>query len=52
MILPSLSDIESAAAVVYRSFQATPQYCWGQLSQRLGTQCWVKHEIHTPVGAF
>ena len=50
--LPTLSDIESAAQVVYQSFQATPQYRWGTLSQRLGTDCWVKHENHTPVGAF
>ena len=50
--LPTLQDIEAAAEVVYRSFQATPQYRWGTLSQRLGTDCWVKHENHTPVGAF
>jgi len=50
--LPSLQDIEAAAQVVYQSFQATPQYHWGTLSQRLGTECWVKHENHTPVGAF
>jgi threonine dehydratase len=50
--LPSLADIEVAAQVVYREFQATPQYCWALLSQRLGTDCWVKHENHTPVGAF
>lgn len=50
--LPNLQDIEAAAQVVYQSFQATPQYRWGTLSQRLGTDCWVKHENHTPVGAF
>ncbi len=50
--LPSLSDIEAAAQVVYQSFQATPQYRWAALSTRLGTDCWVKHENHTPVGAF
>ena len=50
--LPNLPDIEAAARVVYQSFQATPQYRWGTLSQRLGTDCWVKHENHTPVGAF
>ena len=50
--LPHLHDIEAAAQVVYRSFQATPQYRWGTLSQRLGADCWVKHENHTPVGAF
>ena len=52
MNLPSLSQIEAAAQVVYREFQATPQYHWALLSQRLGSDCWVKHENHTPVGAF
>ncbi|MDP3798224.1 MAG: threonine dehydratase [Polaromonas sp.] len=50
--LPSLRAIEEAARVVYREFQATPQYRWGLSSQRLGTDCWIKHENHTPVGAF
>jgi len=50
--LPSLRAIEAAAEVVYRDFAATPQYHWATLSQRLGTTCWVKHENHTPVGAF
>jgi threonine dehydratase len=48
----TLPQIEAAAQVVYRAFQATPQYRWGLLSERLGTNCWVKHENHTPVGAF
>lgn len=51
-VLPSLTDIEDAAAVVYRAFGATPQYRWATLSARLGTECWLKHENHTPVGAF
>ena len=50
--LPGLQDIEQAARVVYRQFQARPQYHWGLSSQRLGTDCWIKHENHTPVGAF
>ena len=50
--LPNLQDIERAARVVYREIQATPQYRWGLSSQRLGTDCWIKHENHTPVGAF
>jgi len=50
--LPSLAEIEAASRVVYREFQATPQYRWGLSSQRLGTDCWIKHENHTPVGAF
>ncbi|MGM9428663.1 threonine dehydratase [Hydrogenophaga sp. MI9] len=52
MHLPSLTDIEAAAEVVYRVFPPTPQYRWGLLGERLGTPCWVKHENHTPVGAF
>ena len=52
MNLPTLHEIEAAARVVYRDFQATPQYRWALLGQRLGADCWVKHENHTPVGAF
>ena len=48
----TLHEIEAAAQVVYREFQATPQYRWAMSSQRLGTDCWIKHENHTPVGAF
>ena len=52
MQFPTLQEIEAAAEVVYRDLQATPQYRWALLSERLGTDCWVKHENHTPVGAF
>lgn len=52
MVLPSLAQIEDAQTIVYRSMQATPQYSWPLLNQRLGTETWVKHENHTPVGAF
>jgi threonine dehydratase len=31
---------------------ATPQYTWPLLNQRAGAEVWVKHENHTPVGAF
>src|SRR5947209_16254322 len=30
----------------------TPQYCWPLLSRRIGAEVWVKHENHTPIGAF
>ncbi len=52
MPLLTLQDLETAAEVVYRDFAPTPQYRWGLLSERLGTDCWLKHENHTPVGAF
>ena len=52
MLLPTLSEIEAAAQVVYRAMPATPQYRWALASGRLGTECWFKHENHSPVGAF
>ena len=50
--LPSLDDIRSAAAIVHQVMPPTPQYAWPLLAQRLGTEVWVKHENHTPTGAF
>ena len=52
MILPTLSEIEEAQSVVYRQMPPTPQYSWPLINQRLGTETWIKHENHTPVGAF
>ncbi|MEI8326695.1 MAG: threonine dehydratase, partial [Betaproteobacteria bacterium] len=52
MNLPNLQEIEAAAQLIYREFQATPQYRWALSSERLGAECWLKHENHTPVGAF
>lgn len=48
----TLDDIRSAARIVYSGMQATPQYRWPMLCERLGTEVWVKHENHSPVGAF
>jgi len=50
--LPTLADLEAAARLVYAAFPPTPQYRWPLLEARLGVRCWVKHENHTPVGAF
>ncbi len=50
--LPSLHDLEAAAAVVYAAMPPTPQYRWPLLEARTGVETWVKHENHTPVGAF
>ena len=50
--LPALAEIEAAAQLIYRQFQPTPQYRWGLLAERLGAECWLKHENHGPVGAF
>ena len=51
-MLATLEDIDSAAAVVYRAMPPTPQYAWPMLAQALGTEAWLKHENHTPLGAF
>lgn len=51
-MLPTLAQIESTAPLVYASLPATPQYCWPLLGERLGAEVWLKHENHTPVGAF
>ena len=50
--LPTLAELESAAALVYGVMPPTPQYRWALLEQRVGTEVWVKHENHTPLGAF
>jgi threonine dehydratase len=49
---PSLDALEAAAALVYQSMPPTPQYRWPLLEARVGTPVWVKHENHTPTGAF
>lgn len=48
----SLQDVEDAAAIVYTAMPATPQYAWPLLARRTGCEVWVKHENHTPTGAF
>src|ERR1700731_893079 len=50
--LPGLEEIRRAAEIVYRVMPATPQYTWPLLNQRTRAEVWVKHENHTPVGAF
>ena len=52
MTLFELDGLTQAAAVVGAVMHPTPQYCWPQLSQRAGCEVWVKHENHTPIGAF
>ena len=48
----SLEALETAAEIVHRSVPPTPAHCWPLLCERLGTETWVKHENHTPIGAF
>jgi threonine dehydratase len=48
----SLNEIEAAAALVHAAMPPTAQYAWPLLSRRTGCETWVKHENHTPTGAF
>jgi threonine dehydratase len=52
MKLPKLEELEAAAQVVYRHMPPTPQYRWPLLCEETGADVWLKHENHTPVGAF
>ncbi len=48
----SLDELEAAQALVHQSMPPTPQYAWPLLTERCGCEVWVKHENHTPIGAF
>jgi threonine dehydratase len=50
--MTSLAEIEAAARHVYAAMMPTPQYAWPPLARRAGCEVWVKHENHTPTGAF
>lgn len=51
-MLPQLDEIREAQKLIYSVMQPTPQISWPLLNQRLGSRVWVKHENHTPIGAF
>lgn len=48
----SLDDLNSAASAVHAAMPATAQYPWPLLARRVGRPVWIKHENHTPTGAF
>src|SRR6202049_611656 len=47
-----LGQLEHAQAIVGAAMPPTPAYAWPLLSERLGATAIVKHENHTPTGAF
>jgi threonine dehydratase len=51
-LVPPRDALEAAARVVHAAMAPTPQYSWPLLSRRVGAEVWVKHENHTPTGAF
>ena len=50
--LPGRAEIESAAEFLRPLMPPTPQYVWPQIAAAFGTEVWLKHENHTPIGAF
>ncbi len=48
----TLGELERAHEIVGQAVPATPAHAWPLLAARLGTQIVVKHENHTPIGAF
>src|SRR5215469_1844369 len=47
-----LKELERAHEIVGQAVPPTPAHAWPLLAQRLGTEVVVKHENHTPTGAF
>ncbi len=49
---PTLDDVRAARERIGPYLQQTPLYHYPTLSELIGTEVWVKHENHQPVGAF
>jgi threonine dehydratase len=52
MQAPTRAEFDAVQRTVYAAMPATPQYAWPLLAEALGAEVWVKHENHTPLGAF
>jgi threonine dehydratase len=50
--LPDKLALDAARAVVAERLPPTPAIRWPLLEARVGAEVWVKHENHTPIGAF
>src|ERR1700735_99800 len=48
----NLAELESAQQIVHAAMPPTPAHAWPLLATRLGADVVVKHENHTPTGAF
>jgi threonine dehydratase len=46
------AEFTHAQSIVYGAMPPTPQYAWPLLAEATRCECWVKHENHTPIGAF
>lgn len=52
MLVFDQNQLEAAHEIVGEVVAPTPQYAWPLLRERLGIEVWVKHENHSPTGAF
>ncbi|MBW6493040.1 MAG: threonine dehydratase [Burkholderiaceae bacterium] len=52
MKFPDRAELDAARDIVRAVVPPTPAYAWPLLRERLGTEVIVKHENHTPTGAF
>ncbi len=52
MPLFTIDQIKQAAQLIYSQMPPTPQYNWPIISKDIDAEVWVKHENHTPTGAF
>jgi threonine dehydratase len=52
MNLPTLEELQRATGLVRTVMPPTPTYSWPLLNARAGAEVWLKHENHSPVGAF
>jgi threonine dehydratase len=50
--IPTLADVQEARRRIAPHLQPTPLYHNGALSELVGTEVFVKHENHLPIGAF
>jgi threonine dehydratase len=48
----TLAELEAAVPLVGQVVPPTPLHAWPLLAKRTGANVWVKHENHTPIGAF
>ncbi len=49
---PTIDDVRAAAERIAPHLRPTPLFRYPVLSELVGTEVWVKHENHQPVGAF
>jgi threonine dehydratase len=50
--LPDAAAIAEAADFLRELVPPTPQFVWPQVAAAFGAEVWIKHENHTPIGAF